>query len=75
MSTGTELTKSEAVEGRAVENILLDAGCSRMLVHQGLVPRGKMLEGEAVTICCAHGDTVLYLSASLQVVVGTNPYR
>lgn len=36
-----------------------------------LVPRGKMLEGEAVAIRYAHGDTVLYPLASLQVVVGT----
>ena len=71
MSTGTELTRKGAVEGRAVDNILLDTGCSRTLVHQELVPRGKMLEGEAVAIRCAHGDTVLYPLASLQVVVGT----
>ena len=69
--TGTELTRKGSVEGKAVNNILLDTGCSRTLVHQELVPRSKMLDGEAVAIRCAHGDTVLYPVALLQVVVGT----
>ena len=64
-----ELKRSGAVEGTAVDNILLDTGCSRMLVHQELVPRSKMLEGEAVAIRCAHGDTVLYPLALVQMVV------
>ena len=57
MGTGTELTRRGAVEGRAVDNILLDTGYSRTLVHQELVPRGKKLEREAVAIRCVHGDT------------------
>ena len=69
--TGTELTRKGSVEGRAVDNILLDTGCSRTLVHQEWVPRDRMLDREAVAIHCAHGDTVLYLVALLQVVVGT----
>ena len=54
------VVKSGVVEGKQVENILLDTGCSRTLVHQDLVPRDKIREGEAVAIRCAHGDTVLY---------------
>ena len=69
--TGTELTRKGSVEGKAVDHILLDTGCSRTLVHQELVQRSKMLDGEAVAIRCAHGDTVLYPVALLQVVVGT----
>ena len=69
--TGTELTKKGSVEGRAVDNILLDTGCSKTLMHQEWVPRDRMLDGEAVAIRCAHGDTVLYLVALFQVVVGT----
>ena len=69
--TGTELTRKGSVEGRAVDNILLDTGCLRTLVHQEWVSRGRMLDGEAVAIRCAHEDTVLYLVALLQVVVGT----
>jgi len=68
---GTELTRKGSVEGRAMDNILLDTRCSRTLVHQEWVPRGRMLDGEAVAIRCAHGDTVLYLVALMQVVVVT----
>lgn len=63
------LKRKGTVEGTAVDNILLDTGCSRTLVRQELVPRRRMLEGEAVAIRCAHGDTVLYPLASVQVVV------
>ena len=45
--------------GHAVDNILLDTGCSRTLVHRKLVPDCKMREAGAVAIRCAHGDTVL----------------
>ena len=69
--TSTGLTRKGSVEGRPVDKILLDTGCSRTLVHQELVPRDRLLEGEAVAIRCAHGDTVLYPVALLQVAVGT----
>ena len=39
-------------------------------MHQELILRSKMLDGEAVAIRCAHWDTVLYPVALLQVVVG-----
>ena len=67
--TGTDLTRKGSVEGRPVDKILLDTGCSKTLVHQELVPRSRLLEGEAMVIHCAHGDTVLYPVALLQVVV------
>ena len=69
MKQSPELKRSGAVEGTAVDNILLDTGCLRTLVRQELVPRSKMLEGEAVAIRCAHGDTVLYPLALVQMVV------
>ena len=65
----SELKRSGAVEGTAVDNILLDTGCSRTLMRQKLVPRRKMLEGEAVAIRGAHGDIVLYPLALVQMVV------
>ena len=58
-----------SVEGHAVKNILLDTGSYRTLVHRDLVPDHKMLKGEAVTIRCAHGDTVLYPLAKLELEV------
>ena len=48
------------VEGKPVERILLDTGCSKTLVRQELIPKENILEEEAVTIRCAHRDTVLY---------------
>ena len=48
------------MEGKRAKSILLDTECSRTVVLEKFVPREKILEGEAVTICCAHGDTVLY---------------
>ena len=48
------------MEGKEVSDILLDTGCSRMMVYQDLVRKGKELEGGAVTMCCAHGDVSLY---------------
>ena len=36
-------------------------------MHQDLVRKGKELEGEAVTICCAHGDVSLYPIAEVDL--------
>ena len=63
------------VEGYPTDSILLDTGCSRTMVQRWLVPEGKMLPGEAVTISCAHGDTVLYPLASLQLQVEGLPLQ
>ena len=63
------IARSGVVEGIPVDNILLDTGCSRTLVHSDLVPEGKFLEGEAVTIRCAHGDTVLYPLARVELQI------
>ena len=38
----------------------------RSLVYRDLVLDKKLLEGEAVTSRCAHGDTVLYPLASVE---------
>jgi predicted aspartyl protease len=57
------------VEGCWVEDILLDTGCSRTLVHQKLVPEEAFLEGKATTFCCAHGDTVVYTLARIHIEV------
>ena len=64
------LQRTGIVEGREVKNILLDTGCARTLIRQELVPHEKMIEGEAIPIRCAHGDTVLYPLALVKIVVG-----
>ncbi len=52
-----------------MSDILLDTGCSRTLVHQELVPEGKLKEGDAVAIRCTHGDMVLYPLADISLEV------
>jgi len=56
-----------------VDNIVLDTGCSRTMVKEDLVYDGQYLEGDAVTIRCAHGDTVLYPVAKLEMKVDGLP--
>ncbi len=64
------VTRRRKVEGKEVGDILLDTGCSRTLVRQSLVPEeDKFIEGCAVAIRCAHGDTVLYPLAKVSVEV------
>ena len=57
------------VEGRVVKNVVLDTGCSKTIVHHSLVPEEKLVTGEAVTIRCAHRDSVLYPLANVDLVV------
>ncbi len=54
-----------------MDNILLDTGCLRTLVHQEQVLRGRMLDGEAVAIPCAHGDSTVPAS----IVAGSSWYK
>lgn len=58
---------SGTVEGKYVKNILLDTGCSRTLVHQKLVT--EELVGRGTTVCCTHGETVLYPLAKVHMEV------
>ena len=58
------------IEGQVVTDILLDTGSSRSLVRQELVSDETLLQGESVAICCAHGDTVFYPVAELEVEIG-----
>ena len=56
---------SGVVEGKAVDDIMLDTGCSQTMVRGDLVPREKLLEGRGAVVRCAHGDTVLYPMAQV----------
>jgi hypothetical protein len=71
----TGVYRSGLVEGQEVGKILLDTGCSRTMVQRALVPGHKYLEGDAVTIRCAHGDTVLYPLAKIDMVVDGMPIK
>ena len=63
------------IEGQKVEKILLDTGCSRTMIQRSLVPQNKFLEGQAVTIQCAHGDTVLYPLTEVDLEIDGLPIR
>ena len=66
----TSVCRSGQVEGIHMDQI---AGCSHTMVRQNLVPGHKLIEGDAVTIRCAHGDTVLYPVAHLELPVDEIP--
>ena len=66
---GPEVLQPGKVEGTQVCDILLDTGCSRTLIRKDLVSEESLLPGEAVAIRCAHGDTVLYPLAQVQLEV------
>lgn len=59
------MTWKGTVEGTNVRDILLDTGSSRTMIRKDLVPPTKWLPDQAVTIQCAHGDTVVYPLASV----------
>ena len=65
--------RAGAVEGQAVEDVLLDTGCSRTLVRRDLVPENKRLDG-SVAIRCAHGDTVEYPLATVDISIGDQKF-
>ena len=52
-----------------VSEVVLDTGCSRTMVRRDLVPEENLLPGEAVTVLCAHGDTMLYPLAYVDMEV------
>ena len=64
-----ELKRAGMVNGHKVSDIMLDTGCSRTMVHGKLVSKEQLIEGEAATLRCAHGDTVLYPLAEVVVKV------
>eukprot|EP00731_Ephydatia_muelleri_P013583 Em0007g893a len=61
------LQRSGTVNGRRVEGIMLDTGCSRTMVHSDLVSDGQIREGESAVVRCAHGDTAMYPMADICV--------
>ena len=63
------VVKPGFIEGKYVSDILLDTECSRTLVRQDLVPEKSRSQAEVVAIRCAHGDTVLYPLAQVQVKI------
>jgi len=52
-----------------VSDIQLDTGASTTMVWSDLVPEEKVMS-DKISICCAHGDTVIYPLGESEMVVG-----
>ncbi len=61
------------MEGQRVKEIVLDTGCKRTMVQHDLVTLDKIIQGDAATIRCAHGDTVLYPLAQVSLEIDGIP--
>ena len=70
--TDRTVLRSGFVEGNKVEDIVLDTGCSRTMIRRDLVPTTKILD-DAVTVQCAHEDTVAYPLAVVELTVDGLP--
>ena len=68
-----EVVHEGLVEGKPVK-VLLDTGSARTLVRGDLVPRGKVLVGQGVAIRCAHGESVRYPLADIEVEDGSRQF-
>ena len=68
--TKASVYRTGVVEGTYVTDVVLDTGCARTMVYRGLVPETKHVVGQAVTLRCVHGDTVLYPLAEVTIEVG-----
>ena len=68
-----EVVREGLVEGKPVK-VLLDTGSARTLVRGDLVPRGKVLVGQGVAIRCAHGKSVGYPLADIDVEVSSRQF-
>ena len=64
-----EVVREGLVEGKPAK-VLLDTGSARTLVRSELVQGGKVLVGQEVAIRCAHGESVRYPLADIDVEVG-----
>ena len=63
------------VDGVHVQDILVDTGAARTMVHSGLVADEKLVEqGAHIFIRCAHGDLADYPVARVTITVGGKSY-
>ena len=62
-------TCSGKVEGKSTDDILLDTGCSRTMVHTDFVMPGSVSKTQQVTIRCAHGEAVSYPIAAVNMEI------
>lgn len=62
------------VEGIPTE-LLVDSGASCTLVHQDLVTNERINENDQLQIKCAHGDSVVYPTANIEIKINDQIYH
>ena len=62
------------VEGKSAE-LLVDSGASCTLVHQALVAPEKINTDDQLRIKCAHGDSVVYPTANIEINIDGKLYH
>ena len=72
-SSHNGMYRAGVVEGTKVDDMLLDTGAARTIVHSRLVPSRK-LTGKKVLIWSVHGDAVSYPLAQINIQVGGSSY-
>ena len=68
-AVGIPVTRSGAVEGTVVHDIVLDTGCTQTMVHKALVPRPQTVPGETVPVRYSHGDVTFYPLANVRLCI------
>ena len=69
-----EICKPGFVEGLWVADIVLDTGASKTVIRRDLVPTHKLLSDKFICIKCAHGDTVRYPLARVNIEIEAAKY-
>ena len=69
MSMNTGITRQGEVEGVQVNDLTLDTGSARTIVHSRFVDDTTRVAGK-IPIRCAHGDTHIYPLAQVEIRVG-----
>ena len=63
------INRSGKVEGREVDDVVLDTGCACTMVRQDLVPKERLVAGAIICLRCAHGDVVTYPLATVKLEI------
>ena len=67
---GVPVNRRGTIDGRPVDDIILDTGCSRTMVRQDLLPPHYQTTGTSVQIRCVHGDVTTYPLAKVHLEIG-----
>ena len=65
----SSVTVCGSVNGIAVQDIVMDTGCSQTLVHESLVDTHTLNLDDVIAVRCAHGDVVDYPTAPVCISV------